>query len=92
LSPYATRDYGDDGEYISDEDNRPPPVTKRYSSHSHTNVLTECGRHSDQWLFGPIIDSAKAVFGSSSGKDKKKEKSEKAEKADKRGSTGSSKS
>ncbi|CAD6446930.1 6c63be29-f736-443a-b439-87d3f763647f [Sclerotinia trifoliorum] len=27
-------------------------VKRRHSANEHTNVYTECGRHSDDWLFG----------------------------------------
>ena len=28
----------------------------------HSNLYTECGRHSDDWLFGGIADAVKSVF------------------------------
>lgn len=69
LQQESTRDDGyDDGDYVDNEEDRKAAMKKRFSSHSHTNVYTECGRHSDQWLVGPIIDGAKALFGSSSKK------------------------
>jgi hypothetical protein len=36
-----------------------PAKIKRLSSHA--NVYTECGRHSDDWLFKGITDIAKSV-------------------------------
>jgi hypothetical protein len=58
----ATGDEQEDDEYKSDEDDKKPTVTKRHSHHSHTNVHTECGRHGDEWLFGPITEAVKSVF------------------------------
>jgi len=39
-------------------------ITKRHSYHSHTNVYTECGRHSDDWLFGgfSVVETVKRMF------------------------------
>jgi hypothetical protein len=34
-------------------------LKKRYSGSSHINVHTECGRHTDGWLVGPLIDTVK---------------------------------
>lgn len=38
---------------------------RRHSHESHTNVYTECGRHSDDWLFGGIsvMEAMKRVWG-----------------------------
>ena len=49
----------------SDEEKVQPTITKRHSSRSHTNVYTECGRHSDSWLFEPvsILSFAKDILG-----------------------------
>lgn len=54
--------YDDEEEYKSDEDDKKPNMAKRNSSHSHMNVYTECGRHGDEWIIGPIVNAAKAVF------------------------------
>lgn len=37
-------------------------TSKRHSS-SGVNVYTECGRHSDNWLFGGISDTVKTMLG-----------------------------
>jgi type IV secretory pathway VirB10-like protein len=62
LSPYTTRDYdGDDDEYDEDQQAK---LTKRFSSSSsHTNLHTECGRHSDDWIFKPLAKAVRGAFG-----------------------------
>jgi len=40
-----------------------PKSSKRHSSTGHANVYTECGRHSDDWLFGSISDTVKTILG-----------------------------
>ncbi|KAF7880745.1 uncharacterized protein EAF01_011910 [Botrytis porri] len=39
-------------------------VKRRHSSNEHANVYTECGRHSDDWLFGgfSITDAVKKIW------------------------------
>lgn len=39
-------------------------ITKRHSNPSHINIYTECGRHSDDWLFGgfSMIEAVKRMF------------------------------
>jgi hypothetical protein len=34
---------------------------RRYSG-DRSNVHTECGRHSDEWLFGPMKSAARKMF------------------------------
>jgi hypothetical protein len=34
---------------------------RRYSG-ERTNVYTECGRHSDDWLFGPMKGAVKKMW------------------------------
>lgn len=53
---------GEDNEY---DDETIKPVSKRNSSHSHknVNVHTECGRHSDDWLFAPLTDTVRSLLG-----------------------------
>jgi hypothetical protein len=59
----------DDGDTYYDEpykeeiEEPKPTSSKRYSSSGHANVYTECGRHSDGWLFGGISDTVKTMFG-----------------------------
>lgn len=55
-------DYNDDDNkdepYVGEEEaGQKPTVSKR-----HSNLYTECGRHSDDWLFGGIADAVKSVF------------------------------
>ncbi|KAF7950525.1 hypothetical protein EAE96_007807 [Botrytis aclada] len=39
-------------------------VKRRHSSNEHANVYTECGRHSDDWLFGgfSVTDAVKKMW------------------------------
>ncbi|THV54316.1 hypothetical protein BGAL_0029g00100 [Botrytis galanthina] len=39
-------------------------VKRRHSSNEHVNVYTECGRHSDDWLFGgfSVTDAVKKIW------------------------------
>ncbi|TGO54378.1 hypothetical protein BCON_0108g00240 [Botryotinia convoluta] len=39
-------------------------VKRRHSSNEHANVYTECGRHSDDWLFGgfSVTDAVKKIW------------------------------
>ena len=60
-NPDTTGDEEENDEHKSGEDDK-PTATKRHSHHSHTNVHTQCGRHSDEWLFGPITAAVKSVF------------------------------
>jgi hypothetical protein len=41
------------------------PISKRQSNSrsSHTNVYTECGRHSNDWLFKPLAKTVKTIVG-----------------------------
>jgi len=55
-------DYGDDYDDRDDRANERKTTAKRLSSHA--NVYTECGRHSDEWLFRnlSITDAVKRVI------------------------------
>jgi hypothetical protein len=37
-------------------------VRRRYSHEPKKNVYTECGRHSDEWLFGGWSDKVKRLW------------------------------
>jgi hypothetical protein len=37
-------------------------IKRRHSHEPKVNVYTECGRHSDEWLFGPLADSVKRLL------------------------------
>ncbi len=51
----SARDDGDDdGVRDADEEELRPQNIKRLSGRSQTNGYTECGRHSNDWLFGGI--------------------------------------
>jgi hypothetical protein len=54
-----------DGEGDEYNDETIKPISKRNSTHSHKNlnVHTECGRHSDDWLFGPLAETVKSLLG-----------------------------
>jgi len=59
------------GELSSPPARRPTEVVRRRHSNGpdakphlsgHTNVYTECGRHSDDWLFAPIKGAVKEIW------------------------------
>ena len=51
-----------DNEYDNDSETI-GPISKKHSSSrsSHTNAYTDCGRHSNDWLFKPMAKTAKTT-------------------------------
>jgi hypothetical protein len=70
-------------EYDNDNEKTRPVSTRHSSSRSNqSNTYTDCGRHSDDWLFKPMAKgvkttvnkTVKTIFGSKESKEQKEQK------------------